>query len=117
MIALLPVTIKELCRSCIGMFISFLFTRLYEKLNEIVMKPLLLLLVIHILILHQYQKDKNETLAPRKSNNLKAATQSQQPEVLSPARATVTDSLVFSYQQVTAPHLKDSMFTAFSYEQ
>lgn len=33
------------------------------------MKQLLLLAVIHLLIFHQYKKDKSEVLAPRKNNN------------------------------------------------
>jgi hypothetical protein len=33
------------------------------------MKQLLLLAVIHLLIYHQYKKDKSEVLAPKKTNN------------------------------------------------
>ncbi|MGZ8558000.1 MAG: hypothetical protein ACXWWC_06705 [Chitinophagaceae bacterium] len=29
------------------------------------MKPLLLLVVIHLMVFHQYKKDKSETLAPK----------------------------------------------------
>jgi len=40
------------------------------------MKPLLLIVIIHLLIFHQYRKDKNEALAPKKNKPVKIAAPS-----------------------------------------
>jgi len=63
------------------------------------MKPLLLIVIIHLLIFHQHRKDKNEALAPKKNKPLKTAVPSYNQNYLhQDIEIKSKDSLEFSYK-------------------
>jgi hypothetical protein len=63
------------------------------------MKQLLLLVMIHVLVYHQYRKDKNETLAPKKSKLIKTIVLSYEEDyLLRGMEIYAKDSLLFSWQ-------------------
>lgn len=60
------------------------------------MKQFLLLAMIHVLIFHQYKKDKTEVLAPKKSNKpVKTTVLQAQAHLFSGIKNTTKDSLFF----------------------
>ena len=62
------------------------------------MKQVLLVVVIHLLILHQYRKDRNEVLAPKKDIVEKnSAGYSHQQYPMRGIERNTTDSLRISY--------------------
>jgi hypothetical protein len=67
------------------------------------MKQLLLVVVIHVLIFHQYLKDKNESLAtPSKRKIVKAITPS--PAQVSLPTAIINTSSLYFHQPNVLPH-------------
>ena len=63
------------------------------------MKLLLLIVAIHLLVFHQYRKDKKEDLAPKKNKPIKLDAPSYIEASLPPGIGNNTnDSLEFSYQ-------------------
>jgi hypothetical protein len=62
------------------------------------MKELLLLAIIHLLIFHQYSKDKKELLSPQKIGNAtKAAQPASLHDFLLPGMQLAPDSLLYSW--------------------
>lgn len=61
------------------------------------MKQMLLVVMIHLLILHQYQKDKKEVLAPKKEYSAKkSAPKNYQGTWLGIIQPYTNDSLFYS---------------------
>ena len=65
------------------------------------MKVLLLFLMIHLLVFHQYRKDKYEILSPKREKEVKDILPvNNQSYLFRPINMALKDSLLFSYKKV-----------------